>query len=364
MRGIAGRLIFSVGLVGLLCIALPAGAGADPNPNLCPYDTARGAVPEDFALDACVDGTSIYVYNNTDSPVQVAGTRIPPGSPNTGIQFVKEAMTSYAVDTRQHDDHSLAGTTLLLPGDEVRFADGNNVADVDLLPTPTQTYDFYKWDEYITSIIPGVNASQQLIVFVDKLEELEAEYKVCVARSPGFFHGEACLLQRNAKGLGDLAAFAYGLLPSGKSAFQKLFDIFLQSKSIFTLFGTPEGVLNAKEAEVRQEGLGDWLGTWTGPVTQTPSPGFPYSISIDITSLSPFVATDTYTVFGCTGQLSLVSVSSDGETLNLHEHITHQNADLTCLDGDITLSSTGDDAAEYRWTGGGYVASAPLTRAP
>ncbi len=105
----------------------------------------------------------------------------------------------------------------------------------------------------------------------------------------------------------------------------------------------------------------DWLGTWSGPVTQVPSPGFPYSVTMNITSLSTQPAgTDTYSTFGCTGELSLVSVTA--ETLVLHEHITQQGSSYTCIDGDITLTSTGVDTADYDWTGSEYTATAPLTR--
>jgi hypothetical protein len=109
-----------------------------------------------------------------------------------------------------------------------------------------------------------------------------------------------------------------------------------------------------------------WLGTWTGPVDQVPSPGFPYNVTMNITSVAgstgSVVGTDTYSVFGCTGQLTLVSVSQT--TLELHETITQQGSAYTCIDGDITLTDNGDGTLQYKWTGGGYMASAQLTRTP
>ena len=106
----------------------------------------------------------------------------------------------------------------------------------------------------------------------------------------------------------------------------------------------------------------DWLGTWTGPVTQIPGSGFPYAVTMNITSVSTqIVGSDIYSTFGCTGELSLVAVTA--QTLVLHEHVTQQGSAYTCIDGNITLTSTGIDTADYEWADGGeYTATAPLVR--
>jgi hypothetical protein len=108
--------------------------------------------------------------------------------------------------------------------------------------------------------------------------------------------------------------------------------------------------------------LGAWLGTWSGPVSQTPSPGFSYDVTISLTSNSgPVVGTDYYSTFSCTGELTLVSVTP--QTLVLQETITAQGSSgYTCLDGQITLTATGTGTAEYDWTGSGITATAPLTQ--
>jgi Trypsin/Putative Ig domain len=115
------------------------------------------------------------------------------------------------------------------------------------------------------------------------------------------------------------------------------------------------------DLDINSAGLGAWLGTWTGPVSQTPSPGFSYDVTISLTSNSgPVVGTDYYSTFNCTGELTLVSVTP--QTLVLQETITAQGSSYTCIDGEITLTATGTGTAEYDWTGGGYTATAPLTQ--
>ena len=107
-----------------------------------------------------------------------------------------------------------------------------------------------------------------------------------------------------------------------------------------------------------------WVGDWSGAVTQIPGAGFPFDVSTHITSVtdpSGVAGTDTYTVFGCTGQLTVVSATA--QTLQVHEHITVQGSPICTVDGDITMTSTGTGLADWSYTGGGYTATAHLARA-
>ncbi|MCW2580576.1 MAG: hypothetical protein JWR82_2177 [Blastococcus sp.] len=88
-----------------------APASAGPAPELCTYDAARGPVPADFAVEACVDGTSVVLRNDLDFPlvVEAAGTGAP-------------------VDVRRADGPAptlvrlvVDADVILLPGDVVRW---------------------------------------------------------------------------------------------------------------------------------------------------------------------------------------------------------------------------------------------------
>jgi hypothetical protein len=110
----------------LLVMQLPATVFAGPAGGLCKMDTARGAVPSNFGLEACVDGNAIWLRNQLSVPVriQVTGASGP-------ITTVSSDGSTAALVTRAH----YPNPALLLPGDLTRFSIGSGAASVYLAGT-------------------------------------------------------------------------------------------------------------------------------------------------------------------------------------------------------------------------------------
>jgi hypothetical protein len=123
MRRIRTTLIAAL---TFLCLT-PTVASAAPAADLCTPDGARGGVPADFVLDACVDATSMTVRNDLAVPVLVRRD----GDLGVPVR-VHERGSSAATVLRM----ATGSDELLMPGDVVRWPLGVaagtlTVADVD-----------------------------------------------------------------------------------------------------------------------------------------------------------------------------------------------------------------------------------------
>ena len=119
MRRAAGAAL----ACALALLVLPAApAVAQPAPELCTYDALRGEVPADFALDACVDGSSVTVRNQHDFPVvaEVRGAEAP--------TWLREAAGPRAAVVRL----VIGAEVVLMPGDVVRWPLGAGPAEVSV----------------------------------------------------------------------------------------------------------------------------------------------------------------------------------------------------------------------------------------
>jgi len=84
-----------------------------------------------------------------------------------------------------------------------------------------------------------------------------------------------------------------------------------------------------------------WLGVWSGNVTQT---GYgSYNAQITITNVGKFAGHSEYSSFPCNGDLDLRSINR--HVLKLTEYITQGN----CYNGQITLTIVRNNVAEYSW---------------
>jgi len=116
-------LVPAMSLAVLASAALQVPAAAGPASGLCGMNTSRGAVPPGFPIDACVDGSSIWLYNSSTLDLTVAATGSA-GSPQTTV-----TNPTLAVDaTRLHSGNPW----LLLPGDKMRIPIGSGSAEVRL----------------------------------------------------------------------------------------------------------------------------------------------------------------------------------------------------------------------------------------
>jgi uncharacterized protein (DUF697 family) len=110
-------------LVGTSTTVVSPWAVAGPSPGLCPMNTSRGAVPDDFAIDACVDGSGIWLRNQLKVAVRftVAGDTGPPVAVHLDNGLAATA-------TR----HQYPDPLELLPGDIVRIPIGPGAASARL----------------------------------------------------------------------------------------------------------------------------------------------------------------------------------------------------------------------------------------
>jgi hypothetical protein len=112
-------------LVAAVVLGVPSVAAADPAPEPCLVDGTRGAVPDGFVLDACVEAGAITLRNPLDVPVavRVSGDL---GAPERRVT----AGGASAVVGR-----GSAAAPVLAPGDVVRWSRGPGAGElvVDVL---------------------------------------------------------------------------------------------------------------------------------------------------------------------------------------------------------------------------------------
>ena len=107
----------------LVLTALPTAARAEPAPDLCTADGARGGVPADFVVDACVDATSVTLRNDLPDPVLVHRT----GDLGTPVRVHQRGSSSASVLRLLSGEDEL-----LMAGDVVRWPLGVAAATVSV----------------------------------------------------------------------------------------------------------------------------------------------------------------------------------------------------------------------------------------
>jgi hypothetical protein len=133
--------LLGAALVSLL-VAPPAWAA--PAATLCETDVSRGAVPEVFVVDACVDAAGVTLRNTADAPVVVEHT----GDLGAPL-WVSRAGGDAATLTR------LTGSPddVLMPGDIVRWPVGVDAATVTVTGLdPTMVPAVV---ESLSAVLPG-----------------------------------------------------------------------------------------------------------------------------------------------------------------------------------------------------------------
>ena len=113
------RRVLVLAVFGALVLpTTPAVAG--PADWLCIPDTNRGAVPADFVLEACVDGTGMTVRNSLDEAVVVTGRGV--GEP-IRISLVRQDSATVLRLVREDE-------AVLMPGDIIRWPTGRAAASL------------------------------------------------------------------------------------------------------------------------------------------------------------------------------------------------------------------------------------------
>jgi hypothetical protein len=204
-------------LMALVCVVglvLAPPARADVNENLCHYTPVRDLVPNNYALDACVDGEYIVIKNEGNFPVVLVARRKPDGHTTSPIEFDHKAQQSYAAATRLYHNDKLPGT-LVLPGDQVRFADGDDGASIEATIN-TDDFNFYLIMELLSSNAPIVGAGDEVATLVQEIEDHQAQFAVCKTR--GFLAGSACGAKYWGKDIWSITKALTAILPTGRVA--------------------------------------------------------------------------------------------------------------------------------------------------
>jgi hypothetical protein len=178
------RFLTSLIAALVLLFAQPTTASAVPVADLCTPDGTRGGVPADFALDACVDATSMTVRNDLDVPVLVRQDG------------------DVGVPVRVHERGSAAasvlrlvtgGDELLMPGDVTRWPLGAaagtlTVADLE----PSTAAIVVALDTYLPPL--GADGGENFQAFAVVVRETAAaiEERMACAAGKNFLRVAAC----------------------------------------------------------------------------------------------------------------------------------------------------------------------------
>lgn len=164
--------------------AVPALAG--PAPGLCTMNTSRGAVPAKFPIQACVDGSGVYLYNSTTLVLRVIteGSVGQPATTSTNYTLGVEAVRL-----------RYGGEWVLMPGDKMRIPIGSASAGVNVeLDTSAERY--YALANTVATFIPDGKLLDSVNVFADFIATINAD----------FVNYQNCLVGRNF--LGRAGCFA------------------------------------------------------------------------------------------------------------------------------------------------------------
>ncbi|GAB4061391.1 hypothetical protein [Catellatospora paridis] len=163
------------GVCGVL-IAPAAVANAVPDSSLCKMDTARGAVPAKFPLQACIDTGGVQMRNQLDVPVwlTVSGDTKP-------MVKLSTDMGAAAIATRMlHPD-----PRLIMPGDHLRVPLGTRVATLRVDPDP-DAYRTYIFATTMLAYVPAGKIIETYEVFTGLIKDWSAafaNYQTCLARA-------------------------------------------------------------------------------------------------------------------------------------------------------------------------------------
>jgi hypothetical protein len=178
-------------LVVLLLVVLQAAptANASLDRGLCSTNASRGSIPASFAVDACFDGQTLHIYNNTTVPLGVA-VQGDIGSPK-----------------RKETDHGLAASAtrlvssdpdMLLPGDTLEFPVGPGAVSAKLRSTTKGS--FYLLASAAQFYFPTGKAAvlQAYVGMIKEVDEDFSQYYEC-EQSSSRIHRAGChvLLVRN-----------------------------------------------------------------------------------------------------------------------------------------------------------------------
>ena len=288
-------------------------------------NTARGAVPGGFPVDACVDGSNIWLYNSSTLDLTVAATGSV-GSPRTTV-----TNPTLAVDAARLYS---GNPWLLLPGDKMRIPLGSGSAEVRL--GLDKSASFYFLALSATTFIPVVNNAvvNSYTQFIAEVNADFVNYRNCKA-DRNFLGQAAC----TAGFVGNIT-FAVGRVAATLAADGVKVGVGSLIKVLLAL-GTYLQWANAQVGQIsvlvhappleqaaKSQGSGGGSGGSAPPPGSPPAPGGSGDISIGWSTAHPgwismtlqHFAVGTYTYscdFGSGGDQSFsLTETSEPQTLD------------------------------------------------
>lgn len=259
--------------------AVPAWAG--PAAGLCQMNTSRGAVPADFPIQACVDGSNIWLYNTTTLVLRVfrGGDVGKPVSSPTDF--------SLAVDATRLKD---GGEWVMLPGDKLQIPIGSGSAAVDV-KVLASAEDFYFWANLVETFFPLGKVVSGLAAFAQFISDINADfndYKNCNA-DLNFLGQVGCSARFSANiqnavsnlGLGLTAAAGQAILGVLLAAETYTQWLAVQAPQLKTLIDPPQITQAAlRSPQPSGSGGGNPPGSDTWTAAEAPRPGTAVQTSV------------------------------------------------------------------------------------
>lgn len=207
-------------VAAVVVLMAPSSASASLAPGLCHSNRARGSIPKSFAVRACFDGSTLYIYNNLDVALGVA-VQGSVGKPRrTESNF---SLAAIATRKKSKDPN------LLLPGDELKFPIGPGAAKVKL--RGTKTIGFYAEARAFETYIPSktVGVAQAFTAMMTEVDQDARQYADCMT-SKSRVHRLGCkaLLVRNV-GFAGSRYIVHGGLSVAKHVLGKVLAVIVGS---------------------------------------------------------------------------------------------------------------------------------------
>jgi hypothetical protein len=139
-------------------------ASAGPAPGMCSTNTTRGTIPANYAVDACFDGSTVYLRNNLTVALTVDVTG------DTGNPSRSESDYGLAADATRLTS---GDPFILLPGDTLRIPIGSGAASVR--PVVSKKSGFYALATTAATFVPGDTAAV-VQAFTGMITELDADF--------------------------------------------------------------------------------------------------------------------------------------------------------------------------------------------
>lgn len=185
------RIVLPLLSVGLFVAGLPGGASAasvlsrrGPVSALCAMDTTRGSIPAGFALDACVDGSTIVLHNQLEVPVKVTVQ-----GATGAVVTVPGDLGIAATMTRKE----ISDPSLLLPSDIMRIPIGSAAATVHIDGHENgTTYIYYRVVEPVFSKFPGLDVYQAGASMARDMLEAQLGYQECLTDDHSWIGQQGC----------------------------------------------------------------------------------------------------------------------------------------------------------------------------